>query len=156
MGIARLAKADEQQLVALVALLLAALVSCGVPLDGEPRAISVSTTTTSTTVVPSDDPRAPRVSLYFLDEDHLAVQSFAVEGDPTYASVEVDALFHVNTVLALTDTEVTFEARSATPSPPTARFATLATTASSSGARSRTTVSAGQRASSRPSTSPPR
>lgn len=31
--------------------------------------------------------------------------TFAVESDPTYASVEVDALFHVNTVLALTDTE---------------------------------------------------
>ena len=30
--------------------------------------------------------------------------TFAVEGDPTYASVEVDALFHVETTLSLTDT----------------------------------------------------
>lgn len=31
--------------------------------------------------------------------------SFAVENDPTYASVEVGALFHVETTLTLTDTE---------------------------------------------------
>ncbi len=30
--------------------------------------------------------------------------TFAVEGDPSYASVEVDALFHVETTLSLTDT----------------------------------------------------
>ncbi|QXC62294.1 GerMN domain-containing protein [Aquihabitans sp. G128] len=56
--------------------------ACGVPLDGEPRAINRSTTTTQTTLAPSADPKAKTVSLYFLDDDHLVVQTFPVDGDP--------------------------------------------------------------------------
>ena len=60
-------------------------------------------------VQPTDDaPSGPPASLtgtWVTGPIDIAIDtSFAVEGDPTYASVEVDALFHVQTTLSLTDT----------------------------------------------------
>ncbi|HEX8385603.1 MAG TPA: hypothetical protein VF576_05445, partial [Rubricoccaceae bacterium] len=60
-------------------------------------------------VQPADDgPAGPPASLTgFWSTGLLDVPfdtSFAVEGDPTYVSVEVDALFHVETTLSLNDT----------------------------------------------------
>ncbi|MCU1497119.1 MAG: Spore germination protein-like protein [Acidimicrobiales bacterium] len=68
---------------AIAALVLsAAATACGVPLDGTPRAIERSTTTTATTLGPSNDPAAKTVSLYFLVDDHLVVDLFPVDREP--------------------------------------------------------------------------
>ncbi|CAN5399947.1 hypothetical protein BH10ACT1_BH10ACT1_36780 [soil metagenome] len=58
------------------------LAACGVPLDGAPRPIDRSTTTTEVTLGADDNPGSPRVSLYFLDDDTLAAQTYPVEGEP--------------------------------------------------------------------------
>ena len=71
-------------LALLGALLLAA---CGVPLDTAPRAINRTTTTlpSQTTVALSEESTAPKVRLYFLNDDRLAATSVAVEADPDLA-----------------------------------------------------------------------
>ena len=66
------------------ALLLAA---CGVPLDTAPRAINRTTTTlaSQTTVPPSKEAGAPKVRVYFLDDDRLVATNIAVEAEPDLA-----------------------------------------------------------------------
>ncbi|WP_426572566.1 GerMN domain-containing protein [Aquihabitans sp. McL0605] len=74
------------------ALAVAALASCGVPIDGSPRAIN-QTTVTSDVSTPTTIPRtgAQEVSVYFLNGERLERQGIPVEGDPTIGK----ALDHV-------------------------------------------------------------
>lgn len=73
--------------VAAAALALAGLVAagCGVPIDSEPRAIT-RTTSPSTTQVPTTvagSTTTQEVSVYFLNGDRLERQTYQVEGEPT-------------------------------------------------------------------------
>ena len=70
--------------VACVTVCLLVLAACGVPIDREPQAISRSTTTT---VTPTTSPSrgAREVAVYFLQDEHLVVQSYPVSGRPTLA-----------------------------------------------------------------------
>ena len=61
--------------------------ACGVPLDSAPRAINRTTTTlvSQTTVPPSEEAAAPKVRVYFLNDDRLVATDIAVEAEPDLA-----------------------------------------------------------------------
>jgi spore germination protein GerM len=69
---------------AVVAVAVATLAACGVPLDSSPRPISRATTTApQTPPTTAARPGAEEVGVYFLDEDRLVRQAYPVEGEPT-------------------------------------------------------------------------
>ncbi|HWJ64286.1 MAG TPA: GerMN domain-containing protein [Acidimicrobiales bacterium] len=67
-----------------LALVLAVLAGCGVPVDDAPRAISQTTVartaTVPTTIAPTG---APTVSVYFLNDGRLQAVEYPVEGEVT-------------------------------------------------------------------------